>query len=716
MKDAPEPEGSCTIEGTIEKILFAAPDGAFVAARLSTADSGCVIRGPMPGVSEGMSVRVEGRWREHPRFGRQLEVSRWEWMSPRTKEGVERFLVEAGVPGLGEKTARRIVSVLGVDALERIDRDPRCLAGVKGVRKSVRERLAEVWREKRAGREALTFLYGLGLGPGAAARVYKALGPAAPAVVREDPYRLCRSVWGIGFLTADRIARQLGVPADSPHRLLAGFSHLLDAAAGQGHCFLPLARLMPSAGRLLGLDAGKVAAGLPLLSADPRFVVESRGEETDVYPRDLWIAETELAEDIAARAGAPPRAPERGPAADDSLTAEQSAAVEAAFANAVTVVTGGPGTGKTAVIRAIAAEAARRGIPAALAAPTGRAAKRIEELSGHRASTVHLLLRFDPRTGDFGYRRGDTLTAGLVVVDEASMLDLPMAWRLVQAVSSGAPIVFVGDVDQLPSVGPGRFLRDLVESGRVPVIRLTRIFRQAAGSAIVENAHRVNRGEMPDLSRKGAPAFVFIERNDPEAALATAVDLVAAEIPRRLSLDPADDVQLLAPFQKGPGGVIAANQALQARLNPGEGGVPCGEYRLRPGDKVMQIVNNYEKGVFNGDIGRFEGGGEGGRERFVRFPGRLVSYGPDEILQLTLAYACTVHKAQGSEIPAVVILLLDSHRILLARNLLYTAITRGQKHVILVGSRSAVARAVATARVGERFTRLAERISRPGRR
>lgn len=700
------------LEGTVEKILFAAPDGGFVAARLATADSACTIRGPMPGVSEGMSVRVEGRWREHSRFGRQLEITKWEWVAPRTMEGVERFLVETGIKGLGEKTARRIVTTLGVGALEMIDRDPVCLAEVKGVRKSVRDGIAAAWREKRAGREALTFLYGLGLGPGAAGRVYKALGPAAPAVVREDPYRLCRSVWGIGFVTADRIARQLGIPADSPGRILAGFMHLLDAAAGQGHCFLPLSRLIASAERLLGVEAGALSAGVSMLAGDPRFVLETRGAETDVCLRDLWIAETELAADLAARAAEAPGEPGRpGMRPGDSLSSEQAAAVGAAFAHAVTVVTGGPGTGKTAVIRAIAGEAARRGLSIALAAPTGRAAKRIEELTGHRASTLHLLLRFDPRTGDFEYRRGDMLPAGMVVVDEASMLDLPLAWRLTQAVSPEAPLVFVGDVDQLPSVGPGRFLRDLVESGRIPVARLTRIFRQAAGSAIVANAHKVNRGEMPDLSRKGSPEFVFLERNDPEAALATAVDLCAEEIPRRLKLDSWNDIQLLAPFQKGAGGVIAANQALQARLNPGEGGISCGEYRLRPGDKVMQIQNNYEKGVFNGDIGRFEGSAERGREHFVRFGGRLVAYAPEEALQLTLAYACTVHKAQGSEIPAVVILILDAHRILLARNLLYTAITRGQKHVILVGSKSAVARAVATARVGERFTRLAERIS-----
>lgn len=704
------------LEGTIERILFAAPDGSFAAARLLGEDASCVVRGAMPGISEGMTVRAWGRWREHPRFGRQLELAGWEWIAPRSAEGVERFLAESGIPGLGEKTARRIVRALGPEALDRIDREPGCLAGVKGLKRAVRERIVSTWQEKRAGREALTFLYGLGLGPGAAGRVYKALGPAAPAAIREDPYRLAQSVWGIGFLTADRVARQLGIPADSPRRVLAGLAHLLEAAAGQGHCFLPSENLSASAERLLGLERGSeaLAAGFALLARDPRFAREG----TDVYLGDLWTAETELAAGLRARAGTrfAPAGEIRGAGAGPPLTGEQEEALAAAFTHGVTVITGGPGVGKTAVIRAIAEEAGRRGIPCALAAPTGRAAKRIEELTGHRATTLHLLLRFDPRTGGFEHGRGNELGAGLVVVDESSMVDVPLAWRLLQAVAETAPLVFVGDVDQLPSVGPGCFLRDLVASGRVPVRRLTRIFRQAAGSAIVANAHRVNRGEMPDLSRDGAPAFVWIGRDDPAAARRTAVELCAVEIPRRLGLDPWNDVQLLSPMQKGEAGVVAANLALQARLNPGEGGVPCGEYRLRPGDKVMQIQNNYEKGVFNGDTGRFEGGGEAGGEHFVRFQGRLVGYRGEELRQLTLAYACTIHKAQGSEVPAVVILLLDAHRILLARNLLYTAITRGKRHVILVGSRGAVRAAVENVRVGERFTKLRERLSLPGPR
>ncbi len=705
-----------SVEGTIDRILFSSPDGGFVAARVKTSGGTVVVRGALAGAAKGMLLRAAGGWKKHPKYGEQFIAESWEWVAPRTAEGVERFLVESGISGLGEKTARRIVAVLGVEVLSRIDRDPGCLKEVKGLKKTVRERIVSVWREKQAGREALTFLYGLGLGPGVAGRIYKAFGSAAPALVREDPYRLCRAVTGVGFVTADHIARNLGVSADAPARIREGCLHVLEEAAARGHCYLPAGRLKMSAGRLLAAAPDTLEGAVASLQADPRVMIEKPsglGKDAAVYLRDLWRAESELAEDLAARVQGPCSAA-FSPIVRDLeglvLTDEQRDAVRTALSWRISVITGGPGVGKTAVIRALAGIARRRGVRCLLAAPTGRAAKRIEELTGRRASTIHLMLRYDPYAGAFQYDRVHKLQTGLVVVDEASMVDLPLAWRLVQAVPEEVPLVFVGDVDQLPSVGPGSVLADLVASGRVKVARLTRIFRQGAGSAIVENAHRVNCGEMPDLTPQTGAQFVFLDRPDALAACLTAVQLAAEEIPKRLGLDPWSEIQVLAPLQKGEAGVVAANHALQARLNPGEGGIPCGEYRLRPGDKVMQTQNDYGKGVFNGDVGRLVSLDSASGEAVVRFGARPVVYAPDETRQLTLAYASTVHKAQGSEIPAVVILIVDAHRVMLARNLLYTAITRGKRLVVLVGSRSAVAAAVRNARGQERFSALAQRL------
>jgi len=678
--------------------------------------------GPLLGIHDGDELLLDGRWVQHPRFGEQLEVASFVHVDPTTLGGIRRYLASGRVRGIGPKLAARLVEAFGIETLAVIDNRPERLLEVPGIGRKTVERVRTSWAEHRGMQRIMVFLVGHGVSPAIAARVHRRYGASAMEVVRSSPYRLAQEVFGVGFLTADRMARSLGLPEDAPDRLEAGILHALGVAGDEGHVLQPRDRLLEAAGALLDLDPAGLDSALDRLAARGAAVVRDRaGREPAVYLPRLARAEDTVAERVATllRPPPPPVTLDVGRAvawyeagAGIRLADRQREALATALTSALVVVTGGPGTGKTTLVRGVTRILGAKEQRIELAAPTGRAAKRLAETTGQPARTVHRLLEFSPVDGLFARGSDNPLDADLVVVDEASMLDVELAAALLAAVPAGCRLVLVGDSDQLPSVGPGNVLGDLIASGVVPVVRLDRVFRQADRSLIVDNAHRVNRGEMP-VSADGDELrdFYFVERDEAERAADTAVEMVASRIPRRFGLDPVDDVQLLSPMHRGELGVAALNDRVQARVNPDGPELVIGARLYRLGDKVMQTRNNYELEVFNGDIGRIASVDTEQQTLVVRFDDRLVEIGRDGLDDLVPAYACTIHKAQGSEYPAVVVALHHQHHVMLQRNLLYTAITRGRRLVVLVGSRRALRRAVANAAVRQRQTMLAERLA-----
>jgi len=722
--DAPAPsqdsDGAETFEATVRRTVYANPENGFSVVRLEPDGAGTVTAtGPLLGLRDGDRLRVTGRWVEHPRFGRQLEVASFVQLLPSSLDGIRRYLASRRVRGVGPKTAERLVEAFGLDTLDVLDRHPERLLEVRGIGSATARRIAASWEQQRGHREVLLFLASHGVAAGVAMKVARRYGATALEVVRSNPYRLAEEVVGIGFLTADRIARGLGVPADAPERLEAGLLHTLARAAEEGHTALPEPRLLESARRVLDTDAD-LSGALERIGARG-LVVRSAGEDgVDlVAAAALDRAERGVAQSLLRLLAADPPAPiDVGRALawyhDTSglaLESRQRTAVELALDGRVVVVTGGPGTGKTTLVQALVEILDRRGERVALAAPTGRAAKRLSEATGRPARTIHRLLEFNPSTATFARGTDDPLDADLLVVDEASMLDVELAHCLLDAVPEGCRLVLVGDADQLPSVGPGNVLGDIIASGRVPTVRLDRVFRQAEASRIVLNAHRINHGQMPLLDRDAESGdFFFIARDNPEAAADTVVELVTARIPGRFGLHPVRDIQVLTPMHRGPLGVTALNLRLQELLAPPGPELAVGSRRFRRGDKVMQVRNSYELDIFNGDIGRVESVDLEQRELVAAFDERLVRIAGDALEDLVPAYACTVHKAQGSEYPAVVLALHRQHHVMLERNLLYTAVTRARRLVVVVGSRTAVWRAVTTASVRARCTTLAARL------
>jgi exodeoxyribonuclease V alpha subunit len=719
-----------TLDGTIERFVFRGEDSGFTVARLATADRATVtIVGELVGVTEGLPLRLHGRWIDDRRFGRQFRVATYQLRAPETLVGIERFLGSGIIPGIGPELARRLVAHFGMDTLEVIDRAPERLVEVAGIGAQRAAKLAAAFAAQRHVQDVMVFLRGHGVSAAFAARIVKKYGADAINVVRANPYRLAREVWGIGFRTADAIAERIGIARDAPQRLEAGLLHALEIAAEDGHMHLPDDELMATAAELLHTAADGLAPRLAALEYSHLVVREALGDRgaCTMLP---WAHAAELA--AALGLAQLIRTPARGLALDihaaihafEAVTGvvladQQRRAVEAALVDKCTVITGGPGVGKTTIVKAIVHLARLVHRRVALAAPTGRAAKRLGEATVMEAVTIHRLLEFQPHEG--GFQRGPhaPLDADLLVIDEASMVDAQLFSAVVGALRPGAQLVLVGDIDQLPSVGAGAVLADVIDSGAATVIRLTEIFRQAAASQIVVSAHAINRGELPVLDAPGAGAapaalsdFYFIARDDAEAARATIVELVAERIPARFGFDPVAEVQVLAPMHRGELGTAALNSALQERLNPGAGGPELvrGERVFRRGDKVMQLRNDYDKAVFNGDIGVIGAIDPEGGAISVEFDGRLASYERSELDQLTHAYAVSVHKSQGSEYAAVVIPLATQHYMMLQRSLLYTAVTRGKRLVVIVGSRRAVAMAVRNADARRRYTWLAERV------
>ncbi len=754
-----------TLRGTIERITFHNEENGYTVAQLAPEGQTYTVTvvGAMLGINIGESVELTGAWTAHPQYGRQFKADTVRTILPATIAGLEKYLGSGLIKGIGPVTARRIVRKFGLDTLQVIEETPQRLHEVLGVGRKRVELITRAWAEQRKIKEVMLFLQSHNVATGLAVKIYKAYGDEAIDIVCHDPYRLARDIFGIGFVTADKIARAIGIAHDAPERVAAGVAYVLSEAADEGNVYLPAAELKKRASEMLGVPAEMIEQGIAALAEAEQVRVEGEAsagqprlaEERPVYLTPFYYGEVGVANRLRRLAEAGPdrlamfrhfdwpatfaalQAQNR-----QALTARQMEAVQSALTRRITVLTGGPGTGKTTTVRSIIRLAEAAGAKTVLASPTGRAAKRLSEATGRPAKTIHRLLEVKPAEGfSFGRNEENPLEADLVIVDEASMLDLILTNNLLKAIAPGAHLLLVGDVDQLPSVGAGNVLNDVIaaiEGGRsqqsggkgqettfdlapgscilppdsCAVVRLDTIFRQPEGSYIITNAHRINRGEMPILDNRNATDFFLFREEDPAKAADLIVELVQERIPRKFGLKP-EEIQVLSPMHRGEVGVGALNARLQAALNPpGPKRIErqVGGRVFRTGDRLMQIRNNYDKDVFNGDMGYITDIDLEDQMITVNMDGRPVRYDFLELDELIHAYAISVHKAQGSEFPAVVVPLLTTHYLMLQRNLLYTAVTRAQRLVVLVGSPRAIGIAVKTDRAKERFSGLAERL------
>ncbi len=729
------------LTGTVERVVFHNEENGYTVLRLlpASVNSGngsagltrprdpvsCI--GHMVNPQAGVQLKVSGRWVNNPKFGRQIEFQNAEEKLPATSEGIRLYLASGLIKGVGEEMAGRIVEAFGTDTIRILDEEPERLLKVRGVGSKSLDRIRTSWAEHRGMRDLLLFLQPHGITPAYAVRIYRAYGTEALAIVRENPYRLAMDIHGIGFVTADAAASKLGFEHDHPLRVQAGTLYVLQKATDDGNVYLPQAELTDAVCAQLGVDEGLVDDALTALETDERIVREEldmpdAAGEVGVYMRRYHHCESKTAFYIQRLLRSPKSVRFEKPDAlvdkvvgelNISLAAEQLEAVRTAARSKVMVLTGGPGTGKTTIINAIIKLFGEVRARILLAAPTGRAAKRMSETSGRESRTIHRLLEYSPKEDGFARNEDNPLACGLLVVDEASMMDTLLFYHLLKAVPLGATLVLVGDVHQLPSVGPGNVLSDIITSGVVPVVELTEIFRQSAESEIICNAHLINKGEIPSLesSKERLSDFYFIHQNDAEKAAELIVDLVRNHIPRRFNLDPVDDIQVLTPMHKGAVGAGRMNASLQEALNPHGIEVRRGDRCFRLHDKVMQIRNNYDKDVFNGDMGRISFMDVRERTLSITFDERVVPYDFDELDEIAPAYAISIHKSQGSEYPAVVIPVMMQHYVLLQRNLIYTGVTRGKKLVILVGESRALHTAIKNNKTRKRFTRLAQRLA-----
>lgn len=679
-----------TVEGTVERIVYENRTTNFLVGRLQTSPlvEAITFVGSLMAISPGETLRLRGRWIEDKRFGRQLRVESYETLVPSSVQGIEKYLGSGLIEGIGPAYAKRLVSAFGIETLRVIDEQPERLQSVQGIGKKRAQQIREAWEKQKSVQSIMVFLQGHGISSAQAARIFKRFGEGAVSVIRENPYLLAEEISGIGFQSADRIAARLGIAGDHFQRLQAGLEHLLHRAAGEGHVFLPAEELVEQTAELLKVPAEKLETPLLELTLQGKLV----REREDIYLPYLHRAETGLV-NVLKKLVATPLEPLEihvenalrwaEKTRQIQLSGEQREAIAWAISSKVLIITGGPGTGKTTIINSLLGILEKKGLSFLLAAPTGRAAKRMETATGREAQTIHRLLEYSPKSSGFSRNEFNPLVTDLVVVDEASMIDVLLMYSLVRALPPFARLIIVGDVDQLPSVGPGSVLLDLISSGMLPVARLRTVFRQAAESGIVRSAHLVNEGRYPEFNQHD---FFLIERQDPAQVVDTLVEVVSKRLPQSFQLDPMYDIQVLAPMRRGEAGVNHLNEVLQERMNAAGKHVP--RRGLRLGDKVMQLRNNYELEVFNGDLGVISQLEEDAKELEVTFDdGRKVLYPLDEVDNLGLAYAATIHKSQGSEYPAVVIPFLPQHYMMLQRNVLYTGITRGRKIVVLIGEK-----------------------------
>ena len=721
------------LTGQIERITYTNEETGYTIAKLKVQGQWDLVTivGNIPSPSPGEILELKGEWVHHPKYGDQFKIHSYQTTVPATVYGIRRYLGSGLIKGLGPKMADRIVKKFGEKTLDVIEHQIQRLEKVEGIGAKRIALIQQAWKDQKKIREVMLFLQSHGVSTGYATKIYKTYHNRSIAIVQQNPYRLCMDIFGIGFVIADRIAEKLGFPKNSELRAEAGIIYVLHGLADDGHIYYPYDLLVDKCKEVLEVESLTIRKALDRLFEETRIVIEDLNEKLNtsqapnkaVYLKKHHVCETGIASRIKMLLQTPSAAPPIDVAREMDrvqelfairLAADQLSAIKSALHNKVTIITGGPGTGKTTIIHAILKIMHRYKLRVMMAAPTGRAAKRMQETTGQEAKTIHRLLDFSMQKGGFQKNETAPLDCNALIIDEASMIDTQLMYYLLKAVPIQTTIILVGDVNQLPSVGPGHVLGDMIQSRQIPVVSLTEIFRQAKKSRIITNAHRINQGEFPIVDPPESPDvktdFYFIEQEDPERVRQTIIELVAHRIPAHFGFEPVDDIQVLTPMHKGIVGAENLNSALQNALNPGEERVSRGSSSFRIHDKVMQIKNNYDKLVFNGDIGRIEKVHSENQTVLISFDRRNILYDFSELNEVILAYAISVHKSQGSEYPAVVLPILTQHYILLQRNLIYTAVTRGKHLVVVVGTRKALHMGINNNKTRKRFTYLEQRL------
>jgi exodeoxyribonuclease V alpha subunit len=714
------------LAGLVDRVTFHNSETGFCVLRIKARGHRDLVTviGHAATIAAGEWITASGEWTNDRTHGQQFKARFMRTSAPTSIDGIEKYLSSGMIRGIGPVYARKMVHVFGEKVFDIIEVEPDRLREIDGIGAVRAKRITDAWAEQKIVREIMVFLHSHGVGTARSVRIYKTYGADAIQVMTENPYRLARDIRGIGFKTADAIAMKLGIETTAMIRIRAGISYALTEAMDEGHCGLPTDELVTVAGGLLEVPTELISTALNLELTEGSVIADTIGDMSCVFLAGLYRAERGIAERLQQLATGrlpwpwidPDKAlPWIAQKTGLSLAESQISAIRLALMSKVLVITGGPGVGKTTIVNSILRILSTKGVKLLLCAPTGRAAKRMTEATGFEAKTIHRLLEVDPKAGGFKRNQDNPLECAMLVVDEASMVDVMLMQALMRAVPDSAALLIVGDIDQLPSVGPGQVLADVIASGPMPVVRLTEVFRQAAQSRIITTAHRINQGSIPDLSKpEGHSDFYFVQADEPEVAVRRIIELVKTRIPQRFGLDPIRDIQVLCPMNRGGVGARSLNVELQAALNPaGDRKVERFGWRFAPGDKVMQIENDYDKEVYNGDIGYIADVDPEAGELAVNFDGRSISYGFGELDTLVPAYAVTIHKSQGSEYPAVVIPVLTQHYTMLQRNLLYTGVTRGKRLVVLVGQKKAVAIAVRNVSGRRRWSKLNEWLASP---